>query len=180
MAKKLLEYQVEWEKLVEQGNSKYNTLTHAQRVWLNVGSLHALACNGGLASFFVNTKEERYKETIDNLRTLRLAPIAAIVEEVSSLFPEKAQPNNIRERSNLWTAIHSENEEEAWFLTLLDTFDQRYFAQSQQLEAKLLRHIARKVFPPTKIKDKIQTYMRENPLAYGLLAIPILLLWALF
>ena len=65
--KTLLDFQNDWEKLVDKGFQDYNSLTADEKIWLNLGSLISAVDNGGLISHYYNSGADRNKETIEDL-----------------------------------------------------------------------------------------------------------------
>lgn len=143
MGKTLLDYQTEWEKLVDKGFTDYFSLSAAERTWFNIQSFTNLVENGGLISYYYNSGADWCKDTIQDLNSLGLSDIAGCLIQINKLFPNMEPPTDLEERNEIIS-----NWPEGKYDNLFDKLDQKFFAALPKLEQVLLSHI--QTIPGTK------------------------------
>jgi len=138
--KTLLDFQNNWEKLVDKGFQDYNSLTADEKIWLNLGSLISAVDNGGLISHYYNSGADRNKETIEDLIILGFTDIAEILKQINSWFPNEQPSTDIEDRNEVIS-----NWQQGKYDELLDAYDNKFYEKEKELENKLVQHIERKV-----------------------------------
>ena len=138
--KTLLDFQDDWEKLVDNGFKDYNSLTADERIWFNVEALIGQVDNGGLISHYYNSGADRNKETIEDLTTLGFTNIADLLKQINSWFPNEQPSTDIEDRNEVIS-----NWQQGKYDELLDAYDNKFYEKEKELENKLVQHIERKV-----------------------------------
>jgi hypothetical protein len=136
--KSLLDFQKNWEILVNKGSRNYASLTRDERVWFNIESLIAAADNGGLISHYYNSGADFNKETIEDLSWLGFPEIATSLTRINQLFPNRSPSRNIQERNNVIDTWPDEKYDD-----LLDELDKQFYLKEPELESALILHIER-------------------------------------
>ncbi|CCH55754.1 hypothetical protein BN8_05039 [Fibrisoma limi BUZ 3] len=135
----LSDYQQAWEKLVDKGFSNYESMTPAERIWFNLQTLLDTVDNGGLISHYYNTDADRNRETIEDLIVFGFPELADLLLSINAWFPGGHPSLDIEERND---AIS--NWAEGQYDSLLEEFDNRFYAMETALESALVNHIEQK------------------------------------
>ena len=139
--KTLLDFQTDWEKLVDKALSNYSLLSEDERIWFNIQCLIADVQNGGLISHYYNSGADHNKETIMDLVTLGFQDIADLLLQINKLFPNSEPSVDINERNNIisnWTNV---SELGNW-LAKLDT---HFYNRDEELEQKLISFLEKRI-----------------------------------
>jgi hypothetical protein len=138
--KSLLDFQTQWERLVNKAFTDYRALTRDERVWFTIQSLLNQVDNGGLISHYYNSGADHNQETIEDLQWLDFPELAALLLCINGLFPGGQPSGDSQERNQVidaWPAGHDEG--------LLAGLDQQFYQQGPALERTLIQHIETKL-----------------------------------
>ncbi len=140
MKKSLLDFQAQWESLVNKAFTDYGSLARDERVWINTQSLLGQIDNGGLISHYYNSGADYNQETIEDLQWLGFPELAALLIRINKLFPGGQPSNDIQERNkviDIWPVGEYEG--------LLEALDQQFYRKGLTLESTLIQHIETKL-----------------------------------
>lgn len=136
----LLDFQAQWENLVNKAFADYGSLIRDERVWINVQSLLDQANNGGLISHYYNSGADYNQETIEDLQWLGFSELAGLLIRINGLFPGGQPSTDIEERNQViytWPAGKYDE--------LLEELDEQFYQQEPELENTLIQHIETKL-----------------------------------
>ena len=146
--KTLLDFQVDWEKLVDKAISDYNSLSIEERIWFNIECLIAAVDNGGLVSHYYNSGADHNKETIIDLATLGFQDIADLLLQINKLFPNNEPSINIDERNDVISSWTDSSELDNWF----EQLDTQFYNKEGELEQALVKLIETRIVK--KVSEK--------------------------
>lgn len=138
--KSLLDFQSDWEKLVDKGIADYPSMSHEERIWFNIQSLIQQADNGGLISYYYNSGADWMKETIEDLVSLGFPDIADMLIEINQLFPDGEPPADIDDRNEIISEWADGEHDD-----LLDELDSDFYSREAELERVLINYIETKI-----------------------------------
>lgn len=144
--KSLIDFQGEWENLVNKAFTDYNNLSVNERIWYNIQTLIGDVNNGGLISHYYNHGADKNKETIEDLKTLGFSDIAGLLEQVNTWFPDKFISTDINKRNEVIN-----NWPEGKYDDLLVLLDKNFYDKEKDLEKSLVQHIETKVLVNKKL-----------------------------
>ena len=136
--KTLLDFQTDWERLVDKALSNYSSLSADERIWFSIQCLLGDVCNGGLISHYYNSGADHNKETITDLKILGYQDIADLLLQINKLFPNEEPSVDVVERNNVISSWEDNNPE---LDNLLERLDEYFFNKSEELEKALINHI---------------------------------------
>ncbi len=136
----LLDFQANWEKLVDKAFGDYGSLTAEERIWFNLQNLIASVDNGGLISHYYNSGADRNKETIEDLHSIGFPEVANLLTQINAWLPCGQVSTDIDERNNVIS-----DWQEGEYDELLDNFDKEFYERETELENTLIKHIKTKV-----------------------------------
>ena len=139
--KNLLDFQTDWEKLVDKALSDYSSLNADERIWFNIQCLIDAASDGGLISHYYNSGADYNKETIIDLTTLGFQNIADLLLKINKLFPNSEPSIDIDERNDIISSWSDNDELNSW----LEQLDTQFYGEAEELEQKLINHIETRI-----------------------------------
>lgn len=131
----LLDFQEDWERIIDKGSEDYKALTKPERVWFNVECLMGMVDNGGLASYFCEDTVTHLAETMEDLKLLGATVFLRLLEETCKLFPNGWPPEDFDERCDLM-GNWDENTNQ-----LLEDLDEEFYLHEEHLEKSLVDFI---------------------------------------
>ena len=134
--KSLMDFQKEWEMLVNKALTNYNSLSKNERLWFNVESLISSVDDGGLISHYYNSGANYNAETIEDLNYLGFNDISKLLEKINEYFPNGKPPHNMEERNKV-----IENWTDRKFDKILKELDNNFFEKEKKLEQSLIKFI---------------------------------------
>lgn len=138
MEKKLIDFQPDWEKLVDKGFANYDSLTPSERIWFNIEVFLSAVLNGGIIGHYCNYGAENNKETIEDQNSLGLEDISGILLQVNQLFSSGTPPKDGAERNEIisqWPEFEYDD--------LLEQLDHQFSDRVAEIESKLVDYILR-------------------------------------
>ena len=138
--KSLLDFQKEWEKLVDKANYDYGSLSAGERIWFNIEILISSVDNGGLINHYYNSGADRNAETIEDLQTLGFPNICDLLNKINSWFPNGYPSRDIQERNKVIL-----NWQEGEYDELLELYDKELCSIEKDIQRKLIQHIETQV-----------------------------------
>jgi valyl-tRNA synthetase len=139
---KLIDFQSDWEKIVDKAHNNYYSLTPDERIWFNVQCLIQDVDNGGLISHYYNNGANYNSETIDDLKYIGYQDIADLLIKLNELFPDGKPSTDINERNQIIEKFEDNN---VAYDNLLDELDSYFYSKENELEQKLISHIKSKI-----------------------------------
>lgn len=136
MTKELLDFQTQWEILVDKAFKDYRSLSIPERVWFSVQSIIQAVDNGGILSFYYNSYGDHLFETMEDLRLIGATDIFKILERVNALFPS-GRPSHDSEKRNEIIETWSDDLIEELFHKL----DDEFYKREDALERRLVNYI---------------------------------------
>ena len=136
--KDLLDFQNNWETLVDKAYKNYRSLTRDERVWFNIQCLIQDVDNGGLISHYYNYGADHNQETIEDLSGLGFQEISIFLTRINQLFPNAKPSKDIQERN-----VIIESWPDGKYDNLLNELDQKFYQKEADLEDALVQHIER-------------------------------------
>lgn len=76
-------------KIIANGERYWDSLSAPERTVQVIRFLDLELQNGGIEQFFINPYADRWKETVDALKTIGAVRVLAIIEKALSVFPER-------------------------------------------------------------------------------------------
>ena len=137
----LLDFQADWERLVDKALSNYNLLSVDERIWYSIQCLIGDVCNGGLISHYYNSGADHNKETIIDLVTLGYQDIADLLLQINKFFPSDKPSVNIYERNDTILTWEESSEFDNW----LEQLDSQFYNKVEKLEQALINHIETRI-----------------------------------
>ena len=139
--KTLLDFQADWEKLVDKALSDYSLLSTDERIWFNIQCLIDAVNDGGLISHYYNSGADYNKETIIDLEALGFQNIADLLLQINKLFPNNEPSVDIDERNDVISSWSDNEEVDNW----LEQLDTQFYNGVEELEQKLINHIETRI-----------------------------------
>ncbi len=139
MEKTLLDFQEDWEILVDKGFGDYISLIPEERIWFNIEVLIGAVANGGIIAHYCNYGAENNKETIEDLNSLGLQDISGLLFQVNRLFPNGVPPKDGVKRNDIIS-----NWPEYEYDDLLESLSNQFSRRIPEIEKKLICHILSK------------------------------------
>jgi len=133
--KTLLDFQDDWEKIVDKAFDDFSSLTKQERVWFTIQSLIDSVDNGGLVSYYYNSGADFVTEVIEDLDYLGCFATSNLIREFNQLFPNGKVPADIDARNDIITDWDEKYDD------LLNEADKEFYSQEESVETKLIAHI---------------------------------------
>ncbi|KAF1052328.1 MAG: hypothetical protein GAK43_01986 [Stenotrophomonas maltophilia] len=134
-----------WEALVQRvydDGAGFAGLSLAEQQYYAVSVLVGEVYNGGFDQYFGNSSGEHYANACAGLRELGAVQTLALLEEAKhALFADAPVPSDQGQRQ-LQMPTYTDPPDEVCSATL-DALDTRFYADSEQLDARLLAHARR-------------------------------------
>ena len=98
-----------WNEISNTAKDDYYSLSEAEQTLFNIKSIADNSCEGGLKSYYLSFAGAYASDAAEQLYSLGLDLIAAVIENCNSLFPDGIPPENDAERTEIIDAdTHSD------------------------------------------------------------------------
>ena len=111
-----------WNEISNTARDDYYSLSEAEQMLFNIKSIADNSCEGGLKSYYLSFAGAYASDAAEQLYSLGLDLIAAVIENCNSLFPDGIPPENDAERTEIIDDFGSEYDYlfDDWTDTVLD------------------------------------------------------------